>query len=149
MDIPFNITKVSKEEYPVILAVWEASVRATHDFLKPGEIERLKPLILNQYLAMVTLACIRNEGDKIEGFVGVAEDKVEMLFVHPAAMGMGIGRALMEYAIHCLGVKKVDVNEDNGQAVAFYKYLGFEVAHRSPLDGEGNPYPILHLQYRN
>ncbi|QDH81549.1 GNAT family N-acetyltransferase [Echinicola soli] len=145
----FSIDEVSKEEYSAVVGVWEASVRATHDFLKPGDIERFKPLILNQYLDMVTLACIRNEAGNIEGFVGVAGDKVEMLFVHPATMGTGMGGALMHYAIHSLKVKKVDVNEDNSRAVAFYKHIGFKVEGRSPLDDEGNPYPILHLQYQD
>ncbi|WP_245553478.1 GNAT family N-acetyltransferase [Echinicola vietnamensis] len=112
----FVIDKVVKEEYPVLVDVWEASVRATHDFLAPGDVERFKPLILNQYLDAVSLACARKDSGEIIGFVGVKEDKVEMLFVHPAMMGEGVGRTLMNHAIKHFKIKKVDVNEANNQA---------------------------------
>jgi putative acetyltransferase len=39
----------------------------------------------------------------------------------------------------------VDVNEQNEQALGFYRHLGFEVVGRSPLDGQGKPYPLLHM----
>ena len=42
-------------------------------------------------------------------------------------------------------MKKVDVNEQNPDAVGFYKHVGFEVTSRSPLDGMGKPFPILHM----
>ena len=42
-------------------------------------------------------------------------------------------------------VNKVDVNEQNPQALGFYQHYGFEVIDRSPLDGSGKPYPILHM----
>jgi putative acetyltransferase len=40
-----------------------------------------------------------------------------------------------------------DVNEQNGQAVGFYKRMGFTATGRSPLDGQGRPYPLLHLKH--
>ena len=45
-----------------------------------------------------------------------------------------------------MGIAEVDVNEQNIQAVCFYKYIGFNVYKRSDLDGEGKEYPILHMQ---
>ncbi len=32
------------------------------------------------------------------------------------------------------------------QAVGFYQHLGFQVYRRTPLDEEGNPYPLLYLR---
>lgn len=143
-----QISEVLPEEFPEVVEVWEAAVRATHHFLSPGDIEKFKPLILNNYLHLVTLACVRNAQGKISGFIGLSADKVEMLFVHPNHMGKGIGAKLMTHAIEKHKAKKVDVNEDNRQAVDFYLHLGFEIAGRSEFDPEGNPYPILHLVYR-
>lgn len=40
---------------------------------------------------------------------------------------------------------KVDVNEQNNHALGFYEHIGFKVVGRSPLDGQGEPYPILHM----
>jgi putative acetyltransferase len=69
-----------------------------------------------------------------------------MLFIHPAYRGKGVGRALLVYAVDTLGILRVDVNEQNEQAVDFYKYFGFKVVGRTELDGMGKPYPILNLE---
>jgi putative acetyltransferase len=37
------------------------------------------------------------------------------------------------------------VNEQNPAAVGFYEALGFTVRGRSPVDGEGRPFPLLHM----
>ena len=141
----YSITKPTKEDYLEIVDVWEASVRATHDFLPESDILFFRPLILDQYLDHVELACVRDGEEKILGFLGTAENKVEMLFIHPDQRGKGIGKQLMEYAIKEKRTDEVDVNEQNEQAVGFYKRLGFKVVSRSEVDGLGKPYPMLHM----
>ncbi|PSG70607.1 GNAT family N-acetyltransferase, partial [Escherichia coli] len=39
------------------------------------------------------------------------------------------------------------VNEQNEQAVGFYKKVGFKVTGRSEVDDLGKPYPLLNLAY--
>ena len=146
--INHTIDLIQKSEYPEVVAVWEASVRATHDFLKEEDIQYFKPLILNTYLDAVALRCIRNEQNKIVGFLGVAEQNLEMLFIHPDYRGKGIGKALLHFALQNMKVTKVDVNEQNPQAVGFYQHLGFQVINRSELDASGKPYPILHMELK-
>lgn len=143
-----TIDKINKIEYPEVVNVWEASVRSTHHFLKEEDIEYFKPLILNTYLDAVELRCIRNSGNKIVGFLGVSEQNLEMLFIAPKYRGKKIGKALLNYAITKLNVTKVDVNEQNEQAVGFYKHFGFEVIGRSEMDASGKPYPTLHMQLK-
>lgn len=142
----FKIDIVQKSEYETLVDLWEASVRATHHFLKEEDIHYFRPLILNTYLDAVELRCARNKQGKILGFLGVAEQNLEMLFIHPENRGMGIGKKLLDYAIIALEVQKVDVNEQNEQALGFYRNQGFEVVGRSALDGSGKPYPILHMK---
>lgn len=136
---------VHPENYAELLAVWEDSVRATHDFITEEDIEFFKPIIMEQAFPAVTLKCVKDDTGQILGFVGVAEHKVEMLFIQNTARGQGIGKQLLAYAVEQLGVTKVDVNEQNPQAVGFYQHLGFKVESRSPLDGMGKPFPILHM----
>lgn len=143
----YQIDKVSKKEYTEVVAVWEASVRATHYFLSEEDIQYFKPLILNTYLDAVELSCIRDCENKIIGFLGVADQRLEMLFIHPDCRGQRIGKALLIYAIDTLNVTKVDVNEQNKQAVGFYTYFGFETIGRSELDTTGKPYPIVHMTF--
>ena len=143
-----KIDKVNKAEYQELVTVWESSVRATHHFLREEDIEYFKPLILNTYLDAVELRCIKNDDKKIVGFLGVAEQNLEMLFIDPEYRGKKIGKLLLDYSIDHLNVIKVDVNEQNEQAVGFYKHCGFEVIHHSELDATGKPYPILHMELK-
>ncbi len=142
----YQIDKVFKKEYKEVVTIWEASVRATHHFLSEEDIQYFKPLILNSYLDAVELRCIRDTNKKIIGFLGVADQHVEMLFIHPDFMGKAVGKNLLNFAIESLKVTKVDVNEQNEQAVGFYTYFGFETVGRSELDATGKPYPIVHME---
>jgi len=140
-----KIDQAFPEDYSEIAEVWEASVRATHHFLMEDHIQFFRPLI-PQYLGSVQLYCVRNDQGQIEGFLGVAEQNIEMLFLHPEAMGKGTGKKLVQFAIDTLKASKVDVNEQNGQAVGFYHHVGFKTISRSPTDGLGMPFPILHME---
>lgn len=144
-----DIHPVNPAEFPQIVKVWEASVCATHHFLTEADIQFFKPLVQDALSHGVELACVRDQEGQVAGFIGVAEDKVEMLFIHPAWRGQGTGRRLLEYALRELGATKVDVNEQNKQAVGFYLQMGFEVEGRSELDGLGKPFPLLHMRLRD
>lgn len=141
-----NIFPVQKSDYVEIVEVWESSVRATHHFLSEEDILFFKPLILNEYLDAVSLYCTKDANGEITGFGGIADNKIEMLFVRADARGQSFGRALLQHAIASFNARKVDVNEQNDQAVEFYKHMGFEVIGRSPLDSLGKPFPLLHMQ---
>ena len=132
----------------VLLAIWERAVRSTHKFLQEEDILALRPVVREALLEIPRLAVYLEEG-KPAGFLGAAGEKIEMLFLDVPAQGKGCGRALMEYAManwHCI---YVDVNEQNQQAAGFYQHMGFVVKHRSALDDQGNPFPILHLALAN
>jgi putative acetyltransferase len=141
-----SIEPAFPSDYLEIVEVWEASVRATHHFLKEEHIQYFKPLILKDYLKAVQLYCVRNDQKAIIGFLGVADGNIEMLFLHPSVIGKGVGKMLVEYAIHELKAWKVDVNEQNEQAVGFYHHAGFKTKRRSALDGLGKPFPLLHME---
>lgn len=89
---------------------------------------------------------MKNSHQHITGFIGVVNKKIEMLFIAPDYQGQGIGKKLLSYGIDGLGATAVDVNEQNIQAVGFYKHAGFAVTGRSATDGCGKPFPLLHLQ---
>ncbi len=132
-------------DYDALTELWDASVRATHDFLPEHAIQVLRPLVREVYLAAVDLHVLCDARGRIGGFVGVAGHRVEMLFIHPQLRGTGIGSALLRHAIDTLGATALDVNEQNPQAVGFYQHQGFVVTGRSPLDAQGQPYPLLHM----
>jgi putative acetyltransferase len=141
-----EITQVKKEKRETglvdgLLAVWESSVRATHDFLKEDDVKYLRPFV-EQGLQEVPLLFYAEENGSPCAFLGMEGDSIEMLFVAAEARGRGIGSALMRQAL-ALGASRVDVNEQNPQALGFYRRFGFEVEARDDVDGLGLPYPIL------
>lgn len=140
-----EIFPAKSTDYAELLIVWEASVRATHHFLNEADIQHYKPLILQEYFDQLNLFCIKDNGIII-GFAGINEDLLQMLFIHPDSRGKGIGKALRKFVVEKHSVTKVDVNEQNIQAVGFYEHLGFEVTERFDHDSSGKPFPILAMQ---
>jgi putative acetyltransferase len=53
---------------------------------------------------------------------------------------------LLERARSLKGSLRVDVNEQNAEAVRFYEANGFHVVGRSAVDDAGRPFPLLHMQ---
>lgn len=142
-----HIDQVSETDFDTLLEVWEASVRATHDFISEENIQFFKPLVRNEALPSLELRYVRNENNVPVGFIGVAGGKVEMLFIHPDYFGKGIGKRLLEYAIQNMNASELDVNEQNLNAIGFYKKMGFVVVGRSEFDSTGKPFPILHMKF--
>lgn len=144
-----QIESVNQRDISVLeslLELWEASVRATHTFLSEAAILEIKPQVLEGLAAVEKLVTAADENGETAAFMGVDGDKIEMLFVAPAAIGRGYGKTLVEYGKNALGCRFVDVNEQNPRAAGFYEKMGFSVRSRSELDGQGNPYPILHME---
>lgn len=108
-----KILRPTPQDYDELLTVWEASVRSTHHFLTEENIQFYKPLVRNQYFQAVELYIIRNREGKIAAFMGLSDELIEMLFVHPDEQGKGYGKQLMQYALHEKHIYKVDVNEQN------------------------------------
>ena len=69
--------------------------------------------------------------------MGIAEQKLEILFVSPDEHGHGIGCVLIEHAIKEYAVSKVAVNEQNPQTRVFYGRMGFVVYKRTEVDEQG------------
>ena len=143
-----NILHTHSKSHSQLLTIWEASVRATHAFLNEQHITQIKALIIqHHYFDHVQLFHVERDG-KIAGFMGLAYQKVEMLFVDPQFFDQGIGSILIKKAFE-LGAHEIDVNEQNQRALNFYLKHGFKQIARSELDSEGRPFPILHLRFPN
>lgn len=143
-----KLKNINEDDIRNILKVWESSVRVTHDFLGEEDILSLIPDVVEGAKYVDNLLCVRNDKGIIKAFMGVHNNKIEMLFISDDYRGIGIGKKLIEYAIKILNVKFVDVNEQNIQAVGFYKHMGFQVFKRSDLDEQGNAFPILNMKLK-
>lgn len=133
-------------EYPQLVKVWRSAVDATHDFLAQAHRDAIESRLAADYLPCVSLVVAERHG-RVIGFAGTADGKLEMLFVDAGHRGGGVGSKLLAHALAAAGVTAVDVNEQNEDAVGFYERSGFIVTGRSPVDDDGLPYPLLHMQF--
>lgn len=141
----FKIQPYNDKFKEQVILVWENSVRATHDFLVTSDIDYYKKIVSSIDFNSFPVFCL-TEADTVLGFIGIAENKIEMLFLAPEYIGKGLGKTLMNFAINELGVNKVDVNEQNHNAINFYSKFGFTPYDRTDKDDEGKDYPILKMK---
>jgi putative acetyltransferase len=135
-----------RQDAPRLFAIWRGAVLATHHFLAAEDFAEIERLVAEEYLPSARLWVAVDGDDRPVGFMGLSGSHVDSLFVDPGLHGSGIGRALLERAAAANPTLTVDVNEQNAAAVGFYERLGFRRVARSPLDGGGRPYPLLHLR---
>lgn len=141
----FIIEAYTDKDKEQILSVWEKSVLATHDFLKPSDFEEIKTLVHTINFNDFAVYCLKQNG-AVAGFIGVADRKIEMLFFSPEYIGKGHGKKLTDYALSYLKANKVDVNEQNTSAIKFYEKLGFRTYERTDKDDQGKDYPLLRME---
>ena len=143
-----KIRRARAADHDALVALWERSVRATHDFLTEADIGALRPLVREALSDEALELWVLTDGaDAPIGFMGLADHDIAALFLEPAHRGQGGGRRLVAHAQQLRdGDLTVDVNEQNPAARGFYEALGFVVVGRSPLDDGGRPFPVLHMR---
>jgi putative acetyltransferase len=145
----YSITGVEASEFSVLTEIWEEAIRATHHFLEEEDFTPLKQKTCIDLLPELEIRAARDADGGILGFCGVHDENLEMLFLRKEARGRGLGRRLMELAIDELGVRSLDVYEENTRAADLYRRRGFVAVDRSPLDDViDKPHPLLHMELR-
>lgn len=138
-----KIVKCNEHDYTTLAGIWKRSVVATHKFLTKEAINEIESALIPDYFPYVDLYAVV-DNDITAGFIGLNSDRIEMLFVDSDRLGRGYGTSLIAFARRN-GATKVDVNEQNPNALGFYLANGFEVTGRDDTDEAGRPYPILHM----
>jgi putative acetyltransferase len=117
------LRRARSDDAPELLDIWLRSVRATHAFPTVADISFLQPRV-RDYLASDAseLYVVCTDAGAVAGFMGRSP------------------RSSAELT--------VDVNEQNTGARRFYEASGFVVEGRSELDGQGLPFPLLHMRSR-
>lgn len=140
-----KIRLYANEDNARLVDIWLAAVRATHHFLTEDDIQFFLPQLRDLHIPALEVHVAEGEDGQLLGFAGLDGANLEMLFIDPIHHGRGIGKRLVDHAVALKGRLKVDVNEQNPGALAFYLKCGFTQIGRSELDGSGKPFPLLHL----
>ncbi len=144
-----NLYEVTQREPQLIhqfTAIWKDSVRATHLFLSEAEIQEIKAHVLQALTGVSHLLVAERVLGQPVAFMGLEGHRLEMLFLSPAERGAGLGRQLLEYGILHYDLQELTVNEQNPQAVGFYRHMGFETYRRTDCDEQSGPYPLLYMK---
>ena len=146
----YGIVAYQDKDHDRLVDIWYKAVVHTHTFLTEKDIQFYHDMVKSGALKEVEIWVEVNEIAEPTGFIGLDGTKIEMLFVDPKYHGKGIGSRLINHAVKIKGRNlKVDVNEQNDGAYAFYKRLGFVQVGRSELDSSGQPFPLLHLELKS
>ena len=142
----YEVHEKTPQLLDTLLNIWEDSVMSTHLFLSDAEILQIRQYVPQALHAVQHLLIAENMFDTPIAFMGIEQKRLEMLFLSPMERGKGIGKQMLQYGIQHYGIQEVTVNEQNPQAVGFYRHLGFETYKRTDCDEEGNPYPLLYMR---
>lgn len=121
-----------------IVELWRDAVDATHDFLTPEDRAALDELVSGILPGASSWLAVDGD-DRPIAFMLIEASHMEALFVDPAVRGTGFGAALVRHGVALHSRMTTDVNEQNGQAIGFYEWMGFRRTGLSPLDGQGRP----------
>ncbi|WP_410739112.1 acetyltransferase [Citrobacter freundii] len=142
--MPFTIRRSRKDEGDKLISIWCRSVDATHRFLSAEYRIELEELV-SSFLPEAPLWVAVTEQDEPVAFMLLIDQHMDALFVDPDVRGSGVGKLLIEHALSMVSTLTTNVNEQNEQAVGFYKKMGFTVTGRTEVDDLGRAHPLLNL----
>lgn len=132
MAVATNLRIVTRRDadWPALLDLWVAAWRETYaDIDFEGRRDWLRQRIeLLERTGSHTLCLLAGAPPVLIGFVAIDPTThwLDQLCVHPAHFGSGAAEALIEAARSLSPARlRLDVNADNGRAVAFYVREGF------------------------
>lgn len=143
-----KIRNAEQSDHSELIALWERSVRSSHNFLCDNDISIYKKLLQTSNFYGSKLICIINL-NQLTGFIGIKEDHIQQLFIDPGFTRAGLGSQLIAFAIKNYKVKYVQVNQQNHSAISFYHRHNFRVQGNQLIDGAGLAYPILDMELKN
>jgi putative acetyltransferase len=144
--LSLHIRRAGPQDSEPLFDIWWRSVRATHTFLSEADLRTLAPQVRDLGLAGLDTWVLCDDGQCPVGFLVLNRHHIEALFIVPEWLRRGAGTRLVRHARSLRGVLTVEVNEQNTPALRFYEAMGFSVVGRSPTDGAGRPFPLLHLR---
>ena len=94
--------KIEKSDEMLInqlLIVWKNSVKETHLFLSKDEIENIEQYVFQALNSIKHLIIETDDNGDSIAFMGIEDNKLEMLFIAPDFREKGLGKKLLLYGI--------------------------------------------------
>jgi len=125
----FFIRRMKEEDLPAVRTIEALS------FSNPWSDNTFRGEIQNTPVSF-PLVVVRRPGDEVVGYIvfWLIRDDVQVnnIAVHPACRGLGLGEAMLRFAIakvRAAGAEfmTLEVRQSNAAALALYKKIGFEI----------------------
>ena len=140
-----RIRRGTPDDVPRALEIWRTAVDATHGFLTAQDRAEIDAMVAEQFLPNAELWLATGDDERPIGFLVMDGTEIDALFVDPAFHGQGYGTFLLDQALALSPNATVDASEQATNALPFYLSRGFRIVGRSETDGQGRPYPLIHL----
>ena len=147
MTSPFSIRNFQPADWDSICEI--------HDLARPDELKgscdprgfvpiredpEIEHLITCQKIVAV-------DGDRVVGFIGVDQEYVGWLYIHPNYYRQGLGRRLLQAGLKLTPEKAWTIALDNNlPALTLYQSEGFRETNRYVSDNAGYPVTCVRLE---
>ncbi|KZR29822.1 N-acetyltransferase [Enterobacter genomosp. S] len=140
------IRKWHSENTAQLLRLWLESTTEAHPFIDAGYWKANEALVRDEYLPAAE-TWVWEENGTLRGFISVMQSQfVGALFVAPAFIGRGIGRALLNHVQQRYPYLTLEVYQKNVRAVNFYHAQGFRIEDSAWQDDTQHPTWIMSWQ---
>lgn len=143
----YEIQDLNDARLHIIMDIWHRAVQHTYNFIKGPDIITMRPTVLKNLREMDHIYGVNDDRGNLVAFMCIKGDHIMQLFVEPFHMRNGMGSALVEHAVNQLGVKLVVVNEENNNAMQFFRARGWAMRNRNLFDEFHLPYPVVVLYH--
>lgn len=118
------IRKYKTEDTDALIVVWGKANALAHPFLPADFVAQVAEDMRNIYLPNAETWVLEESGLTV-GFIALIGNEIGGLFLDPAHIGKGYGRAMVDFAVALKGPLRVEVFKDNAVGRPFYERYGF------------------------
>lgn len=119
------IRSLQKADINRVADIWLDTNLKAHSFISAQYWESNYELV-KEMLSQAEVY-VYEDGQKIQGFIGLSDKYIEGIFVSEKMQSQGIGKLLLNYIMDRKDVLHLNVYQKNIRAIHFYQREGFEI----------------------
>ena len=119
------IRALQKADINRVADIWLDTNLKAHSFISAQYWESNYELV-KEMLSQAEVY-VYEDGQKIQGFIGLSDEYIEGIFVPEKMQSQGIGKLLLNYIKDKKDALRLNVYQKNTRAIHFYQREGFEI----------------------
>lgn len=119
------IRSLQKADINRVADIWLDTNLKAHSFISAQYWESNYELV-KEMLSQAEVY-VYEDGQKIQGFIGLSDEYIEGIFVPEKMQSQGIGKLLLNYIKDKKDALRLNVYQKNTRAIHFYQREGFEI----------------------